>query len=464
MQRDESPRRAHGWLGRAHEQPRELFLARQRRAGGWLRASASASSTSHDLSSERLSSRGQFKRRNITSQRMDFGALDLFRRKAGWEISIEERREELVKRLLGAAHPPKKEWIFLIGGRDQAHKELASVDMFELERGWRQLEPMKQPRVNPAVCVYYDIPCEDDTVMGAQVYVIGGLSTKGKQLTTVEVYDPPNDAWMMKRPMQTPRVGAFACCIGRYVYVCGGLSGGRVLNSVERFDTETNQWDFVAPMRTARSLAAGALIDGRIYVAGGRGPGSRCLRGVEYYTPSTDAWAAAAPMPEPTDTAAAGVVGGRLVLTGGFSPELSDEGFVYDPARNVWTKSGVTMRKPSSSLGGAGFNGCLVASGGYDADDGVSQEMRAWDVEGDRWLPMPPLLSKRACHGCVSMMGYELPLLRAMEADVEIKRLRDAKQHAQRYRLPEPAALRAASADPEGATPGAPGGAELDGA
>ena len=308
--------------------------------------------------------------------------------------------------------------------------------MYEHGRGWRILDPMREPRVEPAVCAYYDLPSEDDTVMGAQVYAFGGATTLGRQLASVERYDPPNDKWFYCRPMQCARVGAFACCTGRYIYVCGGVCGATTLNSVERFDTETNTWVFVAPMKVARSVAAGALVDGKIFVAGGRGTGSRCLHSVEMYDEESDTWVARAPMPEPTDAAAAGATPeGLLLVAGGFSPELSDDGFVYDTRKDRWHKSRVHMPCACHGVGGAALAGLggLVVTGGHDMF-GCRRDVLVWDVAGRTWSELPPLLSKRANHAAVTVSGHELPLLRAMEADVEIKRMLEEKLKARRYK------------------------------
>jgi actin-binding protein IPP len=58
--------------------------------------------------------------------------------------------------------------------------------------------------------------------------------------------------------------------LGRELYVVGGNSSHQeVLQTVERYSFDDDKWTTVAPMTTARASPAVSSADGFLYVAGG---------------------------------------------------------------------------------------------------------------------------------------------------------------------------------------------------
>jgi hypothetical protein len=154
---------------------------------------------------------------------------------------------------------------------------------------------------------------------------LGGYSSTGSLLKTVEVFNPATDAWTsstvsgtacasaMLACMPTPRyhfAAATAPCHGSSdtcVYAVGGLdSFGDSLKTFEAYDTSTNTWTSsdsggscastsIDCMPTARYLLAAASApcpastDTCVYAVGGFGPGG-IIKTVEAYDPTTNIW------------------------------------------------------------------------------------------------------------------------------------------------------------------------------
>jgi hypothetical protein len=158
-----------------------------------------------------------------------------------------------------------------------------------------------------------------------RIYAIGGNTTNGTVLNTVEAYTPGSNSWAAVAPMPTARndLAAATGPDGR-IYAIGGWDGENTadvdsyLTTVEAYTPGTNSWATVAPMPTARYfLAAATRPDGRIYAIGGYKNAE--LTTVEAYTPGTNSWATVAPMPTARyGLAAATGPNGRIYAIGGY--------------------------------------------------------------------------------------------------------------------------------------------------
>ena len=102
----------------------------------------------------------------------------------------------------------------------------------------------------------------------------------------VEEYDSVSDTWQTA-PMPTGRILPRAAVVGAKLYVIGGVSsnGGSGVNVVEEYDPATNMWVTRTPMPTPRYYPGVAGIGARLYVVGGNGDLGQSTV-VEEYTPS----------------------------------------------------------------------------------------------------------------------------------------------------------------------------------
>ena len=61
--------------------------------------------------------------------------------------------------------------------------------------------------------------------VAGKIYVIGGTTSGGGSLSTVEVYDPATDTWTKKADMPTARFAPATSAVNGFIYVIGGTPG-----------------------------------------------------------------------------------------------------------------------------------------------------------------------------------------------------------------------------------------------
>lgn len=92
--------------------------------------------------------------------------------------------------------------------------ECVSNDVYEYDcllNSWTKLASMATPR--------FDFAC---TELNGLIYVIGGYSSTGDSLSSVEVYDPQTNKWAPAPSLHRPRWGCFACSHRSHLFVLGG--------------------------------------------------------------------------------------------------------------------------------------------------------------------------------------------------------------------------------------------------
>lgn len=95
--------------------------------------------------------------------------------------------------------------------------------------------------------------------------------------------------------MPTPRAALAAVCVGQYILAIGGwTTGGERLNTVECYDPEQNRWTAVAPMQSSRKRFGAVALDGKVFVAAGEGGVVRhekpAVPAMECYDPEHNTW------------------------------------------------------------------------------------------------------------------------------------------------------------------------------
>ena len=168
--------------------------------------------------------------------------------------------------------------------------------------------------------------------------------------------------------MPTARAGATGVALdGRIVVVGGHTTAGEVLPTVEAFDPEAG-WTALAPLREARAFAASAVLDGRIVVIGGRGADGQPLASVEAYDPAANAWTALPDLPSPREGLGAAVLDGALYVTGGIG---TDGAVLADAATlgEAWSSLSPpwALDPPRAGFGMVARGGFLVTIGGFSA-------------------------------------------------------------------------------------------------
>lgn len=188
-------------------------------------------------------------------------------------------------------------------------------------------------------------------LLNGKVLVVGGLSSNGAPLASVELFDPTINQWVkLKNGLTDPRYGHTATRLQNgNVLVMGGLNSSNVTASVELYDPSMNQWTTLGTGLTlARQLhTATRLPNGKVLVVGGNSTGPP-LSSVVLFDSTTNQWSqletsladarefhTATDLPNGNVLVVGGRTGDNTFLT---SAEL------FDPTTNQWNKltSGLT--------------------------------------------------------------------------------------------------------------------------
>ena len=281
------------------------------------------------------------------------------------------------------------------------------------------------------------------------MYVAGGLTTDGTRLSSVESYDLPNNVWFPCAPLREARSSAMAFSVGSKFYVVGGENGRSadqddgVLRTMEVYDEDLGSphFQYGVSMPSPRCAASFGVIDDKFILAGGRGPGFEMLTSTIVYDVESETWTERASMPEPVEHGGCAVIEGKLYVLGGFSPEFSDEIFIYDFAADTWTKSNHVIPSPGGDstvtgachgLAATYVGDSVVITGGYDAH-GIRNSVDAWDVNQCRWhRSYPDMRVRMGGHACVTVRLSEFAVVRAADGarilnKLKQKRIDDAK-------------------------------------
>ncbi len=253
------------------------------------------------------------------------------------------------------------------------------------------------------------------------LYAIGGATSSGTALKTVQVYNPSTNAWTTKASLPAARpFGNGATHISGTIYLpggqdasgiitrtlyaykistntwsakanmpafsgCGGsgvISGKLYVYSgctktatgpqtaaalLHRYDPATNAWTTLRGAPAVHVQPAVTVVAGKLYVAGGNSGGGTVTGRVDVYNPATNSWSTGSALPTPRVAAAGGLIGGKLYVVGGRNgATYYNTVEVYDPLTNAWT-SAAGMPTARGGLGVGVISGALYAIGGRNA-------------------------------------------------------------------------------------------------
>lgn len=190
-------------------------------------------------------------------------------------------------------------------------------------------------------------------VLDGKIYIIGGCDTPGgpsmgKEILTVDVYDPVADSWSQKGNIPD-RIGAgFTSLVDRKIYVFGGYWG---LNKIREYDPTSDTCIEKTDMPTGRCGLSTSLVDRNIYAIGGH-PGSSpytALATVEAYNPLTDTWQIKSDMLIGRCGVSTSVVNGKIYAFGGYIDAWGGPMCVtveeYDPSKDSSDVKKMDLRK-----------------------------------------------------------------------------------------------------------------------
>ena len=131
---------------------------------------------------------------------------------------------------------------------------------------------------------------------GGKLWVFGGYdhddAGKPRAQKAVQAYDPVKDTWVRDGASGGPaalpeaRHSGAAVVVGARIFLVGGVGAdGKPLKRVDVFDPASNAWSRAADLPTPRGALAATWHDGRLWTIGGFGADGRATTTVEVYRP-----------------------------------------------------------------------------------------------------------------------------------------------------------------------------------
>lgn len=170
-------------------------------------------------------------------------------------------------------------------------------------REWEEVASMAQPRVSFALC-------NSETriyVCGGVFHKLGDLEDQEKILSSVEMYNPEENAWKNLASMPQGCFDLAAAVHNNILYVCGGISDVESkpvpVGECYLLNDGSDSWSPLAPMLTARQGHSMTPHNGKLVVVGGYrgsefGEGFKDCFDNEVYDIETRQWTAISPTPE----------------------------------------------------------------------------------------------------------------------------------------------------------------------
>ena len=248
--------------------------------------------------------------------------------------------------------------------------------------------------------------------LGGKAYVIGGLTTGGRVLADVSVYDPEADAWSASRALPEPLHHVNAVVVSGRIWIAGGLRGGdfAATGAVLVYDPIDDTWTAKTSMRagTERGSSFIAAIGDDVYVAGGLRGGS--VSDFARYDTRADAWEDLPPMPAPLDHGAGAANGGLFYAFGGRSGTHTSAVSAFDPGTQRWSpRAPMPTSRAGFGLAVRAGRAVLVGGEGNAASPiGMFDDTEVYDFSADTWSVLPPMKTPRHGMGAASVAGVVL--------------------------------------------------------
>ncbi|XP_029469594.1 kelch-like protein 26 isoform X2 [Rhinatrema bivittatum] len=198
---------------------------------------------------------------------------------------------------------------------------------------WLRIQAMQESRIQFQL-----------NVLQGALYATGGRNRSGS-LASVERYCPRKNEWGYVCSLKRRTWGHAGAVLGRRLYISGGygvsVEDKRALHC---YDPVEDQWDFRSPMNEPRVLHAMVGANSRVYVLGGRMDHvDRCfdVLAVECYVPETDLWTALSPMRVGQSEAGCCLLQKKIYVVGGYNWHLNNVTSivqVYNTESDEWER------------------------------------------------------------------------------------------------------------------------------
>lgn len=233
--------------------------------------------------------------------------------------------------------------------------------------------------------------------LNGKLYVVGGQSEDfpNFSLTTLEVYDAAVETWEILTPMSVSRWGVMVVAYNGKIYAIGGLTGSfsngfTSTNAVEEYNPLNDTWTTKSPMQTERGYGGAVVFNDSIYVFGGyRAQSGQDLQTLEKYYPLTDTWVSLPiEMPTPRSTFMTARVNNKVYFIGGWGSSLVEE---FNIISGGWT-SRSALPVATGGSGVAVEDSLIYIIGGRG---GNFDEFQSYNTNTDVWAMLNPMPTPR---------------------------------------------------------------------
>jgi hypothetical protein len=261
--------------------------------------------------------------------------------------------------------------VVVAGGIEAGGHASARVDAYDPHTGaWTRAPNLPKALSDVALAIQAD-----------DLWAVGGFSEQGDQKiaeATTYHFHPGDSAWKAGPVLHTPRGGAAIGSLNDTLVVMGGATtDGGTLETVETLGVGDTDWTVATPLTQKRAYASAIVGGGRVYAVGGRTEGvSTALDSVESWKPG-DAWRAEQPLA--TKRSGAGASG--LCVGGGENADGA-VGSVECIAARKWTTR-FQMALPRHGLAVVALDGWLhLIAGGPSPGPSVNSAHEIFDLTG----------------------------------------------------------------------------------
>lgn len=260
--------------------------------------------------------------------------------------------------------------IYVVGGLNGFAQTLNNIEEYDIAKDtWKKLPGL------PEAVNHTMVAANSDTLyvfggfapLALQFKLRGKLISKFRPISSVYAFDFTENKWARKSNLPIPQGAGAAVAFGDKIYLFGGLTGieGVDGNKTFAYDPKTDSYEEKAPMSIARDHLTAQPINNLIYVVGGRVDSfSNNKSTLEIYNPVTNSWTIGPPMPTARGGIASGVIYDKLYVFGG---EASDQVFPQIEVFDPLTQVWgelATMPNPRHGLGSASYHDTIYALGG----------------------------------------------------------------------------------------------------
>lgn len=221
--------------------------------------------------------------------------------------------------------------------------------------------------------------------------------------------------WKSGPALNTVRYGAASVVHNGFIYVLGGATtNGVILNTIERYNPASGEWEAnLASFQTPRLDPAAGVYDGQIYLVGGLDNQGEIIEEVEIYNPAGNSWTFGEELEEERRGHRMLAINGTLFTIGGFEETASyvDDMEYFNTQNQQWEKTQSEFISPRSHMFSAVRNDEIFLLGGVanvPLNNGYIATVDAgWNFS---WNTSPSLQIARG-NGAAAQLGDSLFLI-----------------------------------------------------